>query len=150
MIQTIEGSILDLNLRETHIKTFDGKDVYIPNGMLLKNPLYNYTIDGLLRQQFSFGFEYEIDLELARNILLETVNKIPGVIQDVKLAKTAIQEAGLYKISVIIQYWIDPTNSAFSGSEIKSQAIINSLSELTKNGIVITGQKINVGEIPNK
>jgi len=59
MIQSIERSIIDLNLRETQIKTFKGKDVYIPNGMILKNPLYNYTIDELLRQQIAFGFEYE-------------------------------------------------------------------------------------------
>lgn len=146
MIQAIEGSIVDLNLRETHIKTFDGKDVYIPNAMILKNPLYNYTIDGLLRQQFSFGFEYGTDISLARKILLETINKIPGILQVNKLAKTLILDAGMYKISIVTQYWINPVDSNYSGTEIKSEAIKNCLEELAKNGIVITSQKINVGE----
>ena len=140
MIDAIEGSIVDLNLRETHLKTFDGKDVYIPNAMLLKNPLYNYTIDGFLRQQFVFGFDYGTDLELARRILLETVNGIPGVIQNVKQSKTMIQEAGLYKISIVTQYWINTINTTYSGSEIKSQAIKISLAELKRNGINVTSQ----------
>ncbi|MEM9547986.1 MAG: mechanosensitive ion channel family protein [Bacteroidota bacterium] len=144
MIQDIEGIILDLNLRETHLKTFDGKDVYIPNGILLKNPLFNYTIDGYIRQQFSFGFDYGTDIKMARKILLETINSIPGVLQKYKLAKTSIQDAGLYKINIVTQYWIDPTDSNYSGSEIKSQAIKKSLDLLKQNGIDVTSHLINL------
>lgn len=150
MITSVEGSIVDLNLRETHIKTFDGKDVFIPNGMILKNPLYNYTIDGYIRQQFAFGIDYGADLVLTRKILLETINNIPGVLQESKLAKTLIQEAGLYKISIVTQYWINPSNTLYSGSEIKSEAIKNSLVELSKNGIEITSHKINLSENPDQ
>ena len=39
--QGIIGSVVVMNIRETHVKTFDGKDVYIPNGQILKNPLFN-------------------------------------------------------------------------------------------------------------
>lgn len=141
MINNIEGSILDLNLRETHIKTFDGKDVYIPNGIIIKNPLFNYTIDGYLRQQFILGFDYGTNLPLARKVLLDTVNKIPGVLQKAKTSKTAIQDAGPYKITIVTQYWINTINSQYSGSEIKSEAIKSSLSELANQGINVTGQQ---------
>jgi len=148
MIQNIEGSIMDLNLRETHMKTFDGKDVYIPNGMILKNPLFNYTIDGFIRQQFSFGFDYGADLDMARKILLESVNSIPGVLQENKLAKTLILEAGLYKITITTQYWINPEDKAYSGSEIKSEAINKSLEKLEGNGIKVSSHHINLTQPP--
>ena len=144
MIQNIEGSIRDLNLRETHIKTFDGKDVYIPNGIILKNPLFNYTIDGFIRQQFTLGFDYGTDLDLARKLLLETVNQVPGVIQEDRIAKTSIGEAGLYKIFVTTQYWINPESKVYSGSEIKSEAIKNALLVLEQHGIKITSHQINL------
>jgi len=32
----VEGIIRQMNLRDTHIKTFDGKDVYVPNGQIIK------------------------------------------------------------------------------------------------------------------
>jgi small-conductance mechanosensitive channel len=149
MIDNIEGSVLDLNLRETHIKTFDGKDVYIPNGILLKNPLYNYTIDGFLRQQFILGFDYGTNLSLARTTILETVNRIPGVLQETKPAKTFIQEAGPYKIFIVTQYWINTINNPYSGTEIKSQAIKDSLSALENKELTVTSQKIKMDNVDN-
>ena len=144
MIQNIEGSIIDLNLRETHIKTFDGKDVYIPNGIIIKNPLFNYTMDGYLRQQFSLGFEYHADLELARRILLETINQIPGVLTEEKQSKTLIQDPEPYKISIITQYWINTIDSPYSGTEIKSIAIKSCMSALESNGIKITSHQLKI------
>ena len=149
MIQNIEGSIIDLNLRETHMKTFDGKDVYIPNGMIIKNPLFNYTIDGYLRQQFILGFEYNTDLELARKILLETINQIPGVLTEEKQSKTLIQDPEPYKISIVTQYWINTIDSPYSGTEIKSNAIKSCMSALESNGIRITSHQLKIENANN-
>jgi small-conductance mechanosensitive channel len=44
----IRGTVLILNLRDTQIKTPDGKDVFIPNANIIKNPLVNFTIDGFI------------------------------------------------------------------------------------------------------
>ena len=66
----VEGKIVELSLRDTHIKTFDGKDVYVPNGQILKNPVYNYTIDGFLRHQFSIGIDYNSDIKKARDLIM--------------------------------------------------------------------------------
>jgi len=138
IIQNIEGAIIDLNLRETHIKTFDGKDVFIPNGIIIKNPLFNYTMDGFIRQQLILGLDFSADLTLAQRILLDTVNKIPGVIQEGKLAKTFVQDPSANKIHLVTQYWINTKNTAFSASQIKSQLITHAIEELTKNDIAVT------------
>ena len=60
----------------THIKTFDGKDVYVPNGQILKNPLYNYTIDGFLRKEFVIGVDYGTDVDKARSIILNVLKTL--------------------------------------------------------------------------
>ncbi len=45
-----KGTVVTLNLRDTQIKTFDGKDIFIPNANVVKNAVVNYTIDGFLRE----------------------------------------------------------------------------------------------------
>ncbi|HAZ24509.1 MAG TPA: mechanosensitive ion channel protein MscS, partial [Algoriphagus sp.] len=56
-INGIRGVVLNLNLRDTQIKTPDGKDVFIPNATIIKNPLVNFTIDGFLRYDFIVGLD---------------------------------------------------------------------------------------------
>ena len=51
----IRGTVLALNVRDTLLKTPDGKDVSVPNALIIKNPLINYTIDGFLRFDFVVG-----------------------------------------------------------------------------------------------
>jgi small conductance mechanosensitive channel len=58
-VNNIIGFVKDINIRETHIKTPDGKDVFLPNSIILKNPMFNYTIDGFLRYEFVVGIAYE-------------------------------------------------------------------------------------------
>ncbi|GEM_PF-2160817 len=51
-INGIKGQMLTLNLRDTHTKTVDAKDVFIPNVTVVKNPLVNFSIGGFLRYDF--------------------------------------------------------------------------------------------------
>ena len=58
------------------VKTFDGKDVYIPNGQILKNPLTNFTIDGFLRFDFEIALYRGSDVDRAMEILLNILYEI--------------------------------------------------------------------------
>ncbi|TGE16420.1 mechanosensitive ion channel family protein [Hymenobacter elongatus] len=51
-IKDLIGKVEDLSLRTTLIKTFDGKHIFLPNAMVLREPLINYTRDGYIRQDF--------------------------------------------------------------------------------------------------
>ena len=74
----VEGNILEMHLsRYTH-KNFRRKDVYIPNAQIIKTPLYNYTIDGFLRQEFIIGIDYKSDIDLARNTIIDVLLKFKG------------------------------------------------------------------------
>ncbi len=45
VIREFSGHIVALNFRTTHIKTFDEGDVFIPNSIVIKEPLTNLTRD---------------------------------------------------------------------------------------------------------
>ncbi|AII53541.1 mechanosensitive ion channel family protein [Hymenobacter sp. APR13] len=52
------GHVEALNLRTTLIRSFDGKHVFLPNSLVLKEPLINFTRDGNLRQDFLVSVDY--------------------------------------------------------------------------------------------
>jgi small-conductance mechanosensitive channel len=73
------GRVMSLDLRTTHIRTFDSKDVYIPNGIILTTPVTNFTRNGLIRMDFIVGIDYNDDIEKAIGLIGDTVSRIDGV-----------------------------------------------------------------------
>ena len=133
----VVGNILEMSLRDTHIKTFDGKDVYVPNGQIIKMPLYNYTIDGFMRSSFTVSVAYDTDLEKARMLILEAVSKVPGILKEDKLARTHIKNLNTSRIDIEVHYWINTFDSTYSSLDIKSQAQIFAINALSNAEIVL-------------
>ena len=130
MTGAVEGTITEMSLRDTHIKTFDGKDVYVPNSQIIKTPLYNYTTDGHLRKSFDIGLEYGTDIEATRSIILDAVNTTAGILQEEKSATTLIKNLGASTINIQVQYWVNTFNKQYTTEEINSQAIKKTLNAL--------------------
>jgi len=135
MTSSVEGSIVEMSIRETHLKTSDGKDVYVPNGQILKNPLYNYTIDGFLRGSFVVGVAYESDVETVREIILKTIRTVPGILLEGKLPRTHITKLNTNTVDIEVHYWINTFDKRYSGLEIKSQAQAKVLDALNKENV---------------
>ena len=57
------GRVMELNLRTTRIKTYDGKDIYVPNALVLKKRVTNFTRDGYIRQDFLIGIDYDANAQ---------------------------------------------------------------------------------------
>lgn len=140
----VEGSIVEMSLRDTHIKTFDGKDVYVPNGQILKNPLYNYTIDGYLRKQFTIGIDYGSDIKLIRSIILDTINKVPGVLTETKVPATILSDFAASTIDITVQFWINTLDKEHSSVEVRSQAMTNVLAALDAANVNMPGDVVEL------
>lgn len=142
----VEGTITEMSLRDTHIKTFDGKDVYVPNGQIIKKPLYNYTIDGFLRKSFVLGVDYGTDLDVAREIIIDAVAQVPGVQTEPKHPRTIISEFGTSTVNITVQYWVNTFDKVHSGIAIQNQIMRDSYNALDKAGVNMPG---NVVELKN-
>jgi small-conductance mechanosensitive channel len=142
--QDVEGSIIEMNLRETHIKTFDGKDVYVPNGQILKNPLYNYTIDGFMRRSFTVGLDYGSDVERARKLILEALTGTPGVLTTTKKPFCMVSAFAASSITITVQFWINTFDRTYGSAEVHSQAMNNVLQILTDNAFNMPGDVIEL------
>ena len=118
-IDGLVGRVIKMSLRETTLKSLDGRDVYIPNGMILKNPLQNYTIDNYIRQEFLIGLDYNDDvdniIDLIQKIIedFEEVEKYPEPL-------VFIEELAASTVNVRAQYWIMTTDVRAPGLKLRS------------------------------
>ncbi len=76
------GKIKGLNFRYMHLKTFDGRDIYIPNSDVLTKPVENYTADGFYRNEFIVGIGYEDDIENAKSIIQYILDSNEFIVHD--------------------------------------------------------------------
>lgn len=135
-VNGIIGHVKDINIRETLIKTPDGKDVFLPNSIILKNPLFNYTMDGYLRYEFTVGIAYENNPTEALKLILETVNKVEGVLKGDKKPNIFISELATNTLNINIQFWIDTLTSTRRSvhNNVRSQIMNDVVEALISNG----------------
>jgi len=142
-VSGITGVIKGLSLRETHIKTFDGKDVFIPNGVILKNPLFNYTIDGFMRKVITIHLAHDANIDLAIEVVQKTVKSIAGVLEGEKSPTISVTEIDLNGLQLKVFYWVD-TDSPISGTVIRKEVIQKSVVSLRKNGFIMPHARLDI------
>ena len=77
-----EGTVEEINLFYTHLKTSDNKQITIPNGNLSSGVIVNYSAKDIRRLQLNFDIGYDEDANKAINIISEVISKHPLVLND--------------------------------------------------------------------
>lgn len=129
------GKVKGLEFRYTKLKTFDGKDVYIPNSDVLTDPVTNYTEDGFFRWNFIVGIAYENDIQRAKNIILEVLKKDSYVIEDEDHINFVIEdELSTSTVNLKVFFWVDTTDFRRFAMVTKGKVIREVKEALEANG----------------
>ncbi|REL33689.1 mechanosensitive ion channel family protein [Rhodohalobacter sp. SW132] len=137
IIQTNDfyGTVQKLNLRNTIMKTVTGQIVYLPNKKVFENPLENFTSTGLRRIDLSCGVSYGDDLEKAKQVAVEAIDKVDSVLSD-KGIEFYYDEFGDSSINFKLRFWVTfVTNPDFWS--VRSEAIIALTKAFDENDIMI-------------
>ncbi len=121
----VRGVVVALNIRDTQLKTADGKDVYIPNANIIKNPLFNFTIDGYLRFDFLVGLPSGSDYQKGLQIIEAAVLKTPSIIKKRRIPTAHISGISAGKVDVTVSFWIDTFTVKETSEKIRSEVIKN-------------------------
>jgi small conductance mechanosensitive channel len=143
-IQGVRGRVLALNLRDTQIKTGDGKDVFLPNASIIKNPLINFTIDGYLSYSFVVGLDYGSNYRQALEIMEQAILQVPGVLTEDRKPSVNVSEMTASTLNVTVAYWVNTHNRLYSDLKVRSNAILKVLTELEKAGVNLPGDIIEL------
>ena len=74
-----EGTVEDIKIRATTIRTYDGRQVVIPNSDLYTSALTVNTAYKQRRLQVAVGIGYEDDIEAAKAEIIQALNKADSV-----------------------------------------------------------------------
>lgn len=102
----IEGKVKDITIRYTHLRSDDGRDIYVPNSQIFKKPVTNYTKDGLRRMSFSVSIDYTDDAKQACAILSTLLKNINGVLKE-PAPGAFIEALAPAHIEIQIFFWVD-------------------------------------------
>lgn len=132
----VKGKVMALNLRDTQIKS-NGKDIYIPNALLIKNTLINFNSGGFLLQDFMIGLEYGADYDKAINVIENTLDEVEEVVNEDKLSNSAvISNIAGTTIQITVRYWVR-TDAEMTNGLTRSKVIMKVMEALKNAEIVI-------------
>lgn len=137
--EEIEGQVESLELRYTHIRTDDGRDVYVPSSQLFNKPVTNFTKDGLRRISFSVGIDYSNDAKAACALLSQTVEDIHGVLADPPPGAFISTLSPQY-VELKVFYWVDVFDQTISILSIRNDVIDHCRKALLDNGYIVSSE----------
>ena len=133
----ITGTVKEIQLRHTHIRTAEGCDVFVPSAQLFTKPLFNYTLDGLRRGSFTVGIDYSNDAEKAIEILLEITNTTTGVLDEPKSGVSVSSLLPSY-IELSITFWINAKDQEHGLAIVRSRLMNRIKNALRDHGFTLS------------
>ncbi|MCA8830682.1 mechanosensitive ion channel family protein [Hymenobacter pini] len=136
-IKGLIGHVEALNLRITLIRTFDGKHIYLPNSLVLKEPLINYTRDGNLRQEFLVSVDLGQDAtpDVATNVILNYLRTVADVQQAPRAPYINLEKATATTADLRVYFWADSEDYRRGVLQLKSRLMQEVKQELLGAGL---------------
>jgi small-conductance mechanosensitive channel len=129
------GTVEEIDLRVTRVKTFDNELITVPNGELANNAVKNPVAYEKLRQKFVFGIGYDDNIGKATEIILEEAENHDGIM-DEPGPSVRLTELGDSSVGLQSRIWIkDPSRADFV--KTKSEFVQNVKERFDREGIDI-------------
>jgi small conductance mechanosensitive channel len=116
------GTVIDIRLRDTIVRTFGGQDVFIPNKDFTSHKFTNYSSFGKRRVKIEVGIGYENDPEQAQKIIAEALGEVKNTLTD-PAPEAFVGELGASSVNLFGHVWFTYPGS-ISYYQIQNDAII--------------------------
>jgi len=109
------GTVEDISLRVTRVRTFDNELLTVPNAQLTDGVIKNPVAKDQLRVKITFGIGYDDDIDEATDIILEEAQAHESILADPK-PSVRVTELGDSAVGLQSRIWIgDPSRSDVVG-----------------------------------
>src|SRR3546814_8128792 len=92
-IEDYQGKVVALTSRTTILMTLDGNQLQLPNALVFKSVLLNYSQNPRRRFDFTVGIDPAHSIRQAQTLALEAYSHIDGVLEDPAPSWTVVQNA---------------------------------------------------------
>lgn len=112
VVDSHEGRVVRLTSRATILMTLDGNHLRVPNSVVFKSVILNYTRNPERRFEFELGIDAEDDPASGIAVGLLALNRLPFVLTTPEAAGI-IQKVGASNIILSFRGWLDQTHTDF-------------------------------------
>jgi len=123
LISGHQGVVEDITLRHLVMRTWDNQHIIIPNKNVNDQEIVNYSIEGEeMVQTLDIGISYDSDIDLARKIITEEIQKHPdfivfssrsALLSPEEKIKVRVVEAGDFAIKLKAYFWAKDKMTGF-------------------------------------
>lgn len=101
----LKGNVVKISMMYTTLRTYDNKDILIPNSRLTSNNIVNYFVNETRRIDLIVPIAYSEDIQKAREVIMELINHHDMVVhEEGKRNRVAVET--LNESSVDLSVWI--------------------------------------------
>lgn len=123
------GDVVDIGLRSTRVRTRDNRSVVIPNSIISRSLLVNYSRpDTQYRIQIELGLAYGTEVEVARETIINAVRMVEGVLPNRKVEALFLR-FGETALIFRVRWWLDSYYDARRMFDKVNSAIYAALNE---------------------
>ena len=119
------GTIREVGLFATTIRTSEGIYQYIPNSNIWDSRITNYGRHTIRRFELNIGVGYDTDLRQAQTLILNTLNAVPDIVLDAGEPEAHVTNFAAHNIEIICRVWMSADNWGAKTSELRIQIFEN-------------------------
>ncbi|MDP3433685.1 MAG: mechanosensitive ion channel [Bacteroidota bacterium] len=103
------GTVAEIQIFHTILKTIDNKTIIIPNGGLSNSTLTNFSAEPLRRVDLTFGISYSDNIDKAREIILSVINTEERIHKD-PAPFVGVISLGDSSVNLVTRAWVNTPN----------------------------------------
>ena len=147
-IEGDSGRVIRLTSRATILLSLDGNHIRIPNAVVFKSRIVNYTRSPVRRFTFDIGIELDEDLEATRLLAQETLHALPFVLPDPE-AQVWIENLSEAGAILRAAAWINQEETGFVTARGDAIRLVKAAMEAAGVTIADTTYRIRIAGEPS-
>jgi len=104
--QGVAGTVSEIQIFNTVIKTADNKVIIVPNGAVSNGIITNYSMEATRRVDFVFGIDYGDDIKKAKDILARLIDADSRALKD-PAPVIVVSELGDSSVNITCRVWVN-------------------------------------------
>lgn len=118
--QNITGTVINIDVFSTQLRTGNNQIVFIPNGPLSNGTIINYSVENKRRADLTVGISYDSNIQQAKEIALQ-VMKDNSMILDSPEPVVVVKELADSSINLGIRPWSKTSDFGTMSSDLLQQ-----------------------------
>ncbi|AST78373.1 TPA: small-conductance mechanosensitive channel MscS [Citrobacter farmeri] len=100
----VAGTVLNVQIFSTTMRTVDGKIVVIPNGKIIAGNIINFSREPVRRNEFTISVAYDSDIDKVKQILTGIIESEDRILKDREMT-VRLNELGASSLNFVVRVW---------------------------------------------